>query len=150
MVRFHIVYLNVFSICVHVPHVLSIVQAKAPSSSVIVVGTHIDTVPRAEKDEKIRGWMEMINTYKKNRAHSHFYPRIMGVCFVGIPQKGKQFGVHGPDGLADCIFDVAMKMDVPKGIIAIHPKQSVIIRRNGYRGLNCRVGNRKYRLLLWN
>ena len=92
------------------------VQAKAPGSSVIVVGTHIDLVPRPEKDEKIRGWMEMISAYKRNRAHSYLYPTIMEVCFVGIPRKGKQTGVHGPGGLADCIYDVAMRMEVPKGI----------------------------------
>jgi Leucine-rich repeat (LRR) protein len=90
-------------------------QAKAPGSSVIVVGTHMDLVPRTEREEKARVWLDMVNWYNSNRAHSHLYPHIMGTCFVGIPQKGKVSGVHGPDSLADFIYDVAMKMEVPNG-----------------------------------
>ena len=92
------------------------VQAKAPGSSVIVVGTHMDLVPRTEREEKARVWQEMVNWYNSNRAHSHLYPHVMGTCFVGIPHKGKVTGVHGPDSLADFIYDVAMKMEVPNGI----------------------------------
>ena len=94
-------------------------QAKAPGSSVIVVGTHIDLVPRTEREEKVKLWQEMVNCYSSNRAHSHLYPHIMGVCFVGIPQRGKQTGIHGPDGLADCIYDVAMTMEVPNGTLHV-------------------------------
>lgn len=94
-----------------------VVQAKAPGSSVIVVGTHIDLLFRANREGLVKEWRQMINEYKKNRAHSHLYPSIMGVCFVGIPKKGRHIGVHGSDGLADCIFDVAMKMEVPKGTL---------------------------------
>ena len=92
------------------------VQAKAPDSSVIVVGTHLDLVSRYEREDKIRVWIEMINAYKKYRVHSHLYPNILGVCFVGIPKSGKHIGVHGPNGLADCIYNVAMKMEVPNGV----------------------------------
>ena len=92
-----------------------VLQAKAPGSSVIVVGTHLDTVPRPDREEKMRKWIEMIHLYKNRRAHSHLYPNIMEACFVGLPRKGKQVRVHGPDGLADCIFDVAMKMNTHKG-----------------------------------
>lgn len=101
-------------------HCTYVVQAKAPGSSVIVVGTHIDLLFRANREDYIKEWRQMINAYKKNRAHSHLYPSIMGVCFVGIPKKGKHIGVHGPDGLADCIFDVAMKMEVPKGTMYMY------------------------------
>ena len=81
----------------------------------IVVGTHIDLVPRADKDEQVTLWTTMVEAFKLNRGHSHLYPSIMGICFVGLPKKGKQFGVHGPDGLANCIYDVAMTMEVPNG-----------------------------------
>ena len=79
------------------------------------MGTHLDLVLRNEREEKVKVWIEMIDMYKKNRAHSHLYPNIMGVCFVGIPKRGRRIGVHGPDGLADCIYDVAMKMEVRSG-----------------------------------
>ena len=84
-----------------------------------MVGTHMDLVPRTEREEKARVWLDMVNWYNSNRAHSHLYPHIMGTCFVGIPQKGKVSGVHGPDSLADFIYDVAMKMEVPNGILFI-------------------------------
>ena len=97
------------------------VQAKAPGSSVIVVGTHLDLVPRAEREEKMKKWQEKVNIYSSNRAHSHLYPNIMATCFVGIPQqKGRHIGVYGPDGLADNIYDVAMKMVVPNGMYVIN------------------------------
>ena len=78
----------------------------------IVVGTHMDLIPRTEKEEKVKTWKQMVEAYKMNRAHSYLYPSIMGICFVGLPKRGKQIGV---DGLADCIYDVAMKMEVPNG-----------------------------------
>lgn len=85
----------------------------------IVVGTHMDLVPRPEREEKVRVWQEMVLRYNSNRANCHLYPHIMGTCFVGIPPKGKPTGVHGPahgqDCLADHIYDVAMKMEVPNG-----------------------------------
>ena len=80
-----------------------------------MVGTHIDLIPRAEKDENVKLWTMKVEAFKANRAHSHLYPR-MGIYFVGLPKKGKQFGVHGPDGLADCMYDIAMKMEVPNGV----------------------------------
>ena len=53
----------------------------------IVVGTHIDLVPRTEREEKVKLWQEMVNCYSSNRAHSHLYPHIMGVCFVGYTSE---------------------------------------------------------------
>ena len=111
-----LIYKYVQYTCIHKCDVYcGVLQAKAPGSSVIVVGTHLDTVPRPDREEKMRKWTEMIHLYKNRRAHSHLYPNIMEACFVGLPRKGKQVRVHGPDGLADCIFDVAMKMNTHKG-----------------------------------
>lgn len=88
------------------------VQAKAPGSSVIVVGTHLDEVPRNEREHKCKAWKERILDYQNQRAHSMLYPNIMEVLFVGIPRRGKALYV---DRLVDVIYDMAMTMDVPKG-----------------------------------
>ena len=88
-------------------------QAKAPGSSVIVVGTHLDEVPRSEREYKCKVWKERILDYQNQRAHSMLYPNIMEVLFVGIPRKGKALYV---DKLVDVIYDVAMTMDVPRGM----------------------------------
>ena len=87
-------------------------QAKAPRSTVVVVGTHLDMIPRAERERKCRIWRDKLEKYSFSRQHSKAFPRILGLHFTGCPQRGKTIEV---ETLNDMLYDVAMDMDAPRG-----------------------------------
>lgn len=87
-------------------------QAKAPRSTVVVVGTHLDEIPRVQRENKCKLWCDKLEKYRIGRHHSKAYPHIVGVHFVGCPQKGKPIQV---EALNDALYDVAVDMDAPRG-----------------------------------
>ena len=91
-------------------------QIKAPGSSLIIVGTHLDKIhaTRKELEHKCQLWYSEILKHKSKHIHGHHYVNIMDVCFVGIPEKGKPLHLAR---LVNAIYDVAMKMNTYKGII---------------------------------
>ena len=78
----------------------------------MVVGTHLDEIPRAQRDNKCKIWRDKLEKYRIGRHHSKAYPRIKDVHFVGCPPKGKPIHV---EALNDLLYDVAMDMDAPRG-----------------------------------
>ena len=91
-------------------------QIKAPGSSLIIVGTHLDKIhaTRKELEHKCQLWYSEILKHKSKHIHGHHYVNIMDVCFVGIPEKGKPLQLAR---LVNAIYDVAMKINKYKGII---------------------------------
>ena len=78
----------------------------------MVVGTHLDEIPRVQRDNKCKIWRDKLEKYRIGRHHSKAYPRIKDVHFVGCPPKGKPIHV---EALNDLLYDVAMDMDAPRG-----------------------------------
>ena len=91
-------------------------QAKVTGSTVIIVGTHLDTVPNGRRKEKCRQWKEAISRRYANASFSRSFPNIKGIHFVGCPRKGRGIEV---ENFNDLIYSVAANMTVPKGKFAI-------------------------------
>jgi hypothetical protein len=89
-------------------------QARAHgfSHTVIIVGTHIDELPRFEREQKLRGFKDMLEQYRIGRMTSRGYPIIKDICFVGCPVRGRPIDI---DTLNDAIYNTAMKMESPNG-----------------------------------
>lgn len=89
-------------------------QARAHgfSHTVIIVGTHIDELPRFEREQKIRGFRDMLERYRIGRMTSKGYPVIKDICFVGCPPRGRPLDV---DTLNDIIYNTAIEMESPHG-----------------------------------
>ena len=89
-------------------------QARAHgfSHTVIIVGTHIDELPRFEREQRIRAFREMLERYRIGRMTSRGYPIIKDICFVGCPLRGRSIDI---DTLNDAIYNTAMEMESPNG-----------------------------------
>ena len=89
-------------------------QARAHgfSHTVIIVGTHIDELPRSEREQKLHGFKDMLERYQIGRMTSRGYPNIKAICFVGCPLRGRPIDI---DTLNDTIYNTAMEMESPNG-----------------------------------
>lgn len=89
-------------------------QARAHgfSHTVIIVGTHIDELPRFEREQRIRAFRDMLERYRIGRMTSRGYPIIKDICFVGCPLRGRPIDI---DTLNDAIYNTAMEMESPNG-----------------------------------
>ena len=80
--------------------------------TVIIVGTHIDEIPRAERDRKLSAFKDMLGRYRIGRMTSRGYPIIKDICFIGCPPRGKVMDI---DSLNDAIYNTAIEMESPNG-----------------------------------
>lgn len=92
-------------------------QARAHgfAHTVIIVGTHLDKIPRHEREQKCRTWLGMLDRYKVDRLSSKGYPIIKHIYFVGCPPlrgKGRPLNL---DKLNDIIYNTAMEIESPRG-----------------------------------
>ena len=79
----------------------------------IVVGTHVDLIPKAEREKKCRIWKDKLEEYRIGRSMSRGFPNIVSVHFVGCPPKGR--GAINIDTLNDLIYNTAISMESPTG-----------------------------------
>lgn len=99
-------------------------QARAHgfSHTVIIVGTHIDELPRFEREQKIRSFRDILERYRIGRMTSRGYPIIKDICFVGCPVRNRPIDI---DSLNDAIYNTAMEMESPNGKCLIHLYETV-------------------------
>ena len=76
------------------------------------MGTHIDELPRLEREQKIQGFKDVLERYRIGRMTSRGYPIIKDICFVGCPLRGRPLDI---DVLNDAIYNTAMEMESPNG-----------------------------------
>lgn len=102
------------------------IEGRAPKSPVIVVATHLDQVPQADRNNvtsKLQAKFEEL--YLKDTHRKYTYPRIHEQCqFISINST------KNIDALRDYIYDFALLYKVPgrcSGIIVI-PKSQLYVR----------------------
>ena len=82
----------------------------------IVVGTHIDSIPRAERENVLRSCRQMI-LQEYGESTDKAFPRIRRVQFVGHPDPGISLFSSNKyiyEELVDCVFEEAMNIEIPK------------------------------------
>ena len=90
--------------------ILDSFSGQSPGSQVIIVGTHIDVIPSAERATFMRNTSRMISEMY-NKPSDHGYPKIRRVEFVGNNEDAKlslnlftNFIANKYDELLDVIF----------------------------------------------
>ena len=79
----------------------------------MIVGTHLDDIPRAEQPQRCKGWFDKLEKYRIGRWQSKGFPQIKSIIFVGCPPRRRPIGI---ETLNDVLYEVAMNMDSPKGM----------------------------------
>ena len=97
---------------------ISMIQVRAPSASVSVVGTHMDEFKKQEKQyerlcEEYRN--RILYDFGTAVTNDRFFPQIKKVVFVGFPSDSLFFSSQPRyDELNDAIYDTALTMEVPR------------------------------------
>ena len=100
-------------------------QARAPGASVIIVGTHFDTL----KKNVAKGSIDQLLTMYRNEIDEKYglasscgkgAPVIKAVHFVSCTDKTMFTGPTGIEQLNDIIYDVAMAMEAPRCECKVH------------------------------
>ena len=93
------------------------IQARAPGSPVVIVGTHLDRIKgENEKELQKQEFISMIHEkYPFGGNANHLkelgLPNIKDVCFVGCPVNGKLEGVAE---LRQTLYDTAFSLTIPQ------------------------------------
>ena len=93
-------------------------QARAPKSVVIIVGTHLDQILQSHRDENVRRYKNLIEQCFSDQFCPdlpNYWPKIGGIFFVGLTQHKPYLNV---DGLRDNIYNTALNLGLPIGMFA--------------------------------
>lgn len=92
-------------------------KARAPSSPVVIVGTHIDLLKLEEKEKVKADFKQLIcQKYLMGRGPLQLrelgLPRIIDIVYVGCASGGRGEGIAE---LRKSLYDIAFTLPVPKG-----------------------------------
>ena len=98
------------------------IEARAPQSPVIVIGTHIDQLESANRQRELHEFKELIETRYQERYTAGQYlkvdpglPVIKAILFVALPDP-KRGKVEGVSELRKHIYNTAWKLKAASGI----------------------------------
>ena len=94
-------------------------QAKAPKSQVIIVGTHLDWIESPDREARTREYEDIIRrcfTDEHCEDLPNCWPKIASIHFVGLLQgKGLDLNIKE---LREDIYNIALNLKVPYGMCA--------------------------------
>ena len=91
-------------------------QARAPQSVVIIVGTHLDQIEVSQQRQLAQRYARLICQSFTDRQDLPFrWPKISSIHFVGLVSPGRRARDINVDELRNCIYDTALNMELPKG-----------------------------------
>lgn len=96
-------------------------KARAPSSPVVIVGTHIDLLKPEEKEKVKADFKQLIcQKFLMGRGPQQLrelgLPRIIDIVYVGCAAGGRGEGIAE---LRKSLYDIAFTLPVPKGGIIL-------------------------------